>query len=84
MTIGQVFGCTSEDVDLIVWRDKNRVASVSTYHGLTTTRCGDTLKPTVVQDYNICMGGVDRKDQQLAILQCVNLCTCYEPCHINF
>ncbi|CAH2096077.1 unnamed protein product [Euphydryas editha] len=67
MTVGQVFGCTSGDVDLLVWRDKNRVAFISTYHGLATTRCGDTLKPTVVKDYNICMGGVDRKDQQLAM-----------------
>ncbi|XP_014371394.2 piggyBac transposable element-derived protein 4 isoform X2 [Papilio machaon] len=67
MTVGQVFGCTSGDVDLMLWRDKNLVAFVSTYHGLATTRCGDTLKPTVVQDYNICMGGVDRKDQQLAM-----------------
>lgn len=67
MTVGQVFGCTSEDIDLMVWRDKNRVAFISTYHGVASTRCGDTFKPTVVQDYNICMGGVDRKDQQLAM-----------------
>ncbi|CAB3249638.1 unnamed protein product [Arctia plantaginis] len=67
MTVGQVLGCTSGDVDLMVWRDKNRVAFISTYHGLAVTRCGDTLKPTVVQDYNVCMGGVDRKDQQLAM-----------------
>ncbi|KAH9631334.1 hypothetical protein HF086_007669 [Spodoptera exigua] len=65
--VGQMIGCTSGDVDLMVWRDKNRVAFVSTYHGVATSRCRDTLKPTVVQDYNICIGGVDRKDQQIAI-----------------
>ncbi|KAI5645835.1 transposase IS4 domain-containing protein [Phthorimaea operculella] len=67
MAIGQVSGCTSGDVDLLVWRDKSRVAFVSTYHGLATTKCGDTLKPTVVPDYNVCMGGVDRKDQMIAM-----------------
>ncbi|CAK1594429.1 unnamed protein product [Parnassius mnemosyne] len=67
MAIGQVNGCTSGDVDLIVYRDKNRVAFVSTYHGLATAMCGDTHKPTVIPDYNVCMGGVDRKDQMLAM-----------------
>ncbi|KAI5644264.1 transposase IS4 domain-containing protein [Phthorimaea operculella] len=68
MAVGQVTGCTSGDVDLLVWQDKSRVAFVSTYHGLATTRCGgDTIKPTVVPDYNVCMGGVDRKDQMLAM-----------------
>ncbi|XP_037875467.1 piggyBac transposable element-derived protein 4 isoform X4 [Bombyx mori] len=67
MIVGQVLGCTSGDVDIMVWRDRNRVALISTYHGLVTTRCGDTFKPTVVQDYNANMGGVDRKDQLLAM-----------------
>lgn len=59
--MGQVSGCTSGDVDLLVWRDKNRVAFMSTYHGLATTKCGDKLKPTVVPDYNVCMGGLTAK-----------------------
>ncbi|CAB3251309.1 unnamed protein product [Arctia plantaginis] len=67
MAVGQVVGCTSGDVDIMVWRDKNRVAFISTYHGIASSRCGDITKPTVVQDYNICMGGVDKKDQQLAM-----------------
>lgn len=65
--IGQVCGCTSGDVDLLVWRDMNHVALISTYHGLATRNCGGTLKPTLIHDYNICMGGVDRKDQMIAM-----------------
>ncbi|KAI5646680.1 transposase IS4 domain-containing protein [Phthorimaea operculella] len=68
MAIGQVTGCTSGDVDLIVYRDKNLVTLVSTYHGLASAvNRNNTLKPTVVLDYNVCMGGVDLKDQMLAM-----------------
>ncbi|XP_028176349.1 piggyBac transposable element-derived protein 4-like isoform X2 [Ostrinia furnacalis] len=67
MAINQLCGCTSGDVDLIVWRDKKYVSLISTYHGLATVKCGGILKPTVVSDYNICMGGVDRKDQMLSV-----------------
>ncbi|XP_063394608.1 piggyBac transposable element-derived protein 4-like [Cydia fagiglandana] len=67
MNVGQVCGCTSGDVDLIVWRDKKRIALISTYHGLTTLECGGIVKPALIHDYNICMGGVDKKDQMLAM-----------------
>lgn len=67
LAVGQVCGCTSGDVDLVVWRDKNLVSLISTYHGLTTVKCGDVLKPSIVPDYNVCMGGVDRKDQMIAM-----------------
>ncbi|XP_063628376.1 piggyBac transposable element-derived protein 4-like [Cydia splendana] len=67
MAVGQVCGCTSGDVDLIVWRDKKRIALISTYHGLTTVEDADTIKPALIADYNICMGGVDKKDQMLAM-----------------
>lgn len=63
MRVGQVCGCTSGDVDLMVWRDQNRVAMISTYHGVAVAN----NKPTVVRDYNVCMGGVDRKDQMLSM-----------------
>lgn len=53
MRVGEVFGCTSGDVDLMVWRDKNRVAMISTYHGITVSE----NKPTLIRDYNVCMGG---------------------------
>lgn len=67
LAVGQVRGCTSGDVDLVVWRDKNLVSLISTYHGLATVKCGDVLKPSIVPDYNVCMGGVDRKDQMIAM-----------------
>lgn len=67
MVVGQVVGCTSGDVDILVWRDKNRVALISTYHGLCSVNCGQTLKPSMVPDYNVCMGGVDKKDQMLSM-----------------
>lgn len=67
MAVGQVCGCTSGDVDIIVWRDKKQIALISTYHGLTTTTCDGITKPAVIHDYNICMGGVDKKDQLLAM-----------------
>ncbi|GBP15389.1 PiggyBac transposable element-derived protein 4 [Eumeta japonica] len=28
-----IYGCTSGDVDIILWRDKRRVSLISTYHG---------------------------------------------------
>ncbi|XP_028036730.1 piggyBac transposable element-derived protein 4-like [Bombyx mandarina] len=67
MAVNHVMGCTSGDVDVMVWRDKSRVAFISTYHGVSSTKCGDTFKPTIVLDYNVCMGGVDRKDQRLSM-----------------
>ncbi|CAB3252784.1 unnamed protein product [Arctia plantaginis] len=36
LAVGQVCGCTSGNVDLVVWRDKNLVSLISTYHGLAT------------------------------------------------
>ncbi|XP_041969238.1 piggyBac transposable element-derived protein 4-like [Aricia agestis] len=65
--VGQMLGCTSGDVDLMVWRDKNIVPFISTYHGFAAAKSGSGLKPSIVPDYNVCMGGVDRKDQMLAM-----------------
>ncbi|RVE40990.1 hypothetical protein evm_014360 [Chilo suppressalis] len=62
MRVGEVYGCSSGDVDIVVWRDQNRVALISTYHGATVS----DDKPRVIKDYNVCMGGVDKKDQMLA------------------
>lgn len=66
MAVGQISGCTSGDVDIVVWRDSNRVAMISTYHGVAVHKEDDKIKPIVVQDYNVCMGGVDRKDRMLS------------------
>ncbi|CAG4973541.1 unnamed protein product [Colias eurytheme] len=35
MAPGQVYGATSGDVDIVVWRDQNKVCMISTYHGLS-------------------------------------------------
>lgn len=67
MAVGEISGCTAGDVDLIVWGDTKRIALISTYHGIATVKCGDRLKPVLLCDYNICMGGADKKDQLLAM-----------------
>lgn len=67
MRPGQVAGLTSGDVDVMVWRDKNRVAMISTYHGIRQQTLQGATKPTLILDYNIMMGGVDKKDQLLAM-----------------
>ncbi|XP_061705610.1 piggyBac transposable element-derived protein 4-like [Cydia pomonella] len=67
MVAGQVAGVTSGDVDLIVWRGQNRVATISTYHGnfITTGEDGER-KPLLIRDYNTMMGVLDKKDKKLS------------------
>ncbi|XP_045776021.1 piggyBac transposable element-derived protein 4-like [Maniola jurtina] len=67
MKPGEISSCTSGDVDLMVWRDNNRVGTISTYHGNATVISDGKLKPVLIVDYNIMMGGVDKKDQMLAM-----------------
>ncbi|KAL0830187.1 hypothetical protein ABMA28_003644 [Loxostege sticticalis] len=63
MRPGQISGLTSGDVDVMVWRDTNRVAMISTYHGNAQQTLSESTKPILILDYNIMMGGVDKKDQ---------------------
>lgn len=67
LAINEVIACTSTDVDVVAWRDKRLVCLTSTYHGNAISEEQGKLLPTVVSDYNVCMGGVDRKDQLLAM-----------------
>lgn len=67
MRPGQVTGLTSRDVDVMVWRDRNRVSIISTYHGDGAQLIRGSTKPILILDYNIMMGGVDKKDQMLAM-----------------
>lgn len=67
MRPGQITGLTSGDVDAMVWRDTNRVAMISTYHGNGKQTVRGSTKPILILDYNIMMGGVDKKDQLLAM-----------------
>lgn len=62
---GALIGCTSGDVDLFVWHDTKRCAFISTYHGMSVHHCNveNKSKPILVRDYNVSMGGVDKKDQ---------------------
>lgn len=66
MRPGQIEGLTSGDVDLLVWRDQNRVGMISTYHGNAVAQIKGVTKPTLIHEYNSMMGGVDKKDQMLA------------------
>lgn len=67
MVKGEIAGCTSGDVDLLVWKDKKRVGLISTYHGIDVTQAGETQKPTLIHDYNFWIRGLDKKDQKLAM-----------------
>ncbi|XP_050675463.1 piggyBac transposable element-derived protein 4-like [Leptidea sinapis] len=63
MRKGQVCGCTSGDVNLMVWRDQNHVAMISTYHGVGVS----DNKPILIKDFSVCMEGVDKKDQTVSM-----------------
>lgn len=67
---GHVIGRHCGDVSVIAWKDVPLVTTVSTYHNndmVSGTRAGEPcLKPTAVNDYNKCMGGVDLKEQVLS------------------
>lgn len=67
MRTGQVAGLSSGDLDVIVWKDVNRVSMISTYHGNAQRTIRGSTKPVLILDYNIMMGGVDKKDQLLAM-----------------
>ena len=67
---GEVVATYCSDLSVMVWRDANLVSMISTYHHLqvgTQTKYNRlTYKPKIVIDYNMSMGGVDRKDQFLS------------------
>ena len=58
----------SGPVSILKWKDKKKVAMITTYHGEETrmklTKCRqEKQKPVSVLDYNENMGGVDLKNQ---------------------
>ncbi|GBP98008.1 hypothetical protein EVAR_94770_1 [Eumeta japonica] len=55
-----VYGCTSGDVDIILWRDKRRVSLISTYHGDYFVRGNNQPILGLVHDYNLRMGEVKK------------------------
>ena len=73
LTKGTVISCRQGPVLAIKWCDKREVLMLSTKHIPTMTSVSvkapgghhKKLKPTVVQDYNAYMQGVDNSDQML-------------------
>ncbi|KAI8425503.1 hypothetical protein MSG28_011336 [Choristoneura fumiferana] len=70
MRVGELVQTFSRDVSIVLWRDTNIVAMISTFHegevGGKEKYGRYKYKPQAVLDYNISMGGVDRKDQLLS------------------
>ncbi|XP_061717607.1 piggyBac transposable element-derived protein 4-like [Cydia pomonella] len=70
MRVGEIVQSFSTDVSVILWRDTNLVAMISTFHegevGGKEKYGRYKYKPKIVLDYNISIGGVDRKDQFLS------------------
>lgn len=59
-------GYTSGDVDLMIWKNHNRISTISTYHGLNVIDDRGTIKPKLIHDYNTIMSELNKKDQILA------------------
>ncbi|KOB71806.1 PiggyBac transposable element-derived protein 4, partial [Operophtera brumata] len=70
MRVGEVIHTFSRDVSICLWRDNNLVSMLSTYHensiGGKEKYGRYKYKPQIVLDYNLMMGGVDKKDQLLS------------------
>lgn len=69
MSSGEVAYSMTNDLSVVVWKDKNVVGMISTYHQVKvggTEKYGNyKYKPQVIIDYNLSMGGIDHKDQML-------------------
>ncbi|KAL0868131.1 hypothetical protein ABMA27_008755 [Loxostege sticticalis] len=69
MRPGEVLFSVTEDLSIVLWRDTNVVSLISTYHKVEVAGKEKyefyKYKPQVVLDYNISMGGIDKKDQLL-------------------
>ncbi|XP_028178278.1 piggyBac transposable element-derived protein 4-like isoform X2 [Ostrinia furnacalis] len=69
MRTGEVASSQTQDLTIVVWKDNNLVSLISTYHKVEISGKEKhgvyKYKPQVVLDYNLAMGGVDKKDQLL-------------------
>uniref|UniRef100_A0A2A4IY54 PiggyBac transposable element-derived protein domain-containing protein n=1 Tax=Heliothis virescens TaxID=7102 RepID=A0A2A4IY54_HELVI len=69
MRSGEVAFSQTKDMTITVWKDANVVAMISSYHRVEVggkEKYGYyKYKPKVILDYNLSMGGVDKKDQLL-------------------
>lgn len=62
MRTGEIASSQTQDLSIVVWKDSNLVSCDSSgkeKHGFYK------YKPHIVLDYNLAMGGVDKKDQLL-------------------
>ncbi|KAL0830077.1 hypothetical protein ABMA28_003534 [Loxostege sticticalis] len=78
--IGEVAFSHTKDDTVVVWRDSNLVSLISSYHkgevGGKAKYGNYKYRPQIVLDYNLAMGGVDKKNQLLSafpIERCRNL-----------
>lgn len=69
MRTGELIQNFTNDLNVMMWRDTNVVSMLSTFHkGIVRgkEKIGyHNYKPEIVLDYNLSMGGVDKKDQLL-------------------
>ncbi|XP_022829638.1 piggyBac transposable element-derived protein 4-like [Spodoptera litura] len=69
MRTGEVAFSQTKDITIVVWNDSNVVSMISTYHkaevGGKEKYGYYKYKPQVVLDYNLSMGGIDKKDQMI-------------------
>ena len=67
---GEMVQSFCHDLHAMMWRDANVVSMLSTYHkggvGGKEKYGKYKYKPEIVLDYNLAMGGVDKKDQLLS------------------
>ncbi|CAB3262184.1 unnamed protein product [Arctia plantaginis] len=70
MRQGEVCFSSTRDISILTYMDKNVVPMISTFHkpevGGIAKYGYYRYKPKVILDYNIAMGGIDRKDQLLS------------------
>ncbi|KAJ8728606.1 hypothetical protein PYW07_006302 [Mythimna separata] len=78
MQPGGVAFSQTRDMTITVWMDSNVVSLISTYHkeevGGKEKYRDFKYKPKVVLDYNLSMGGVDKKDQLLQAVPIERVC----------
>ena len=71
MQKGQIIAFQRGKILAIRWKDKKDVCLMSSIHdtsmvSLKNKKNEDILKPKIVSDYNLTMGGIDRCDQEIS------------------
>lgn len=70
LRVGEVAYSNANDMTVLLWRDANLTSVISTYHKVEAApkeKYGKIrIKPQAILDYNVLMGGIDKKDQLLS------------------